>query len=87
VKLGEERWDFESGSDDTFAEISDGFGYDTNSTLVFRRKKERAQEWAMNAIAEREFRIAQACEKFSGEVRIAGKRGPKQRVPVFGRIG
>ena len=87
MKLREKRRHFESSGDDALAEIRNGFGDNANAALVFGRKKKRAKEWAMDAIAEREFRVAQAREKFGGEIRILSKNGPKQGVPVFGRTG
>ena len=41
----------------------------------------------MDALAKSKFSVAQAREKFGGEIRILSEHGPKQRVPVFGRIG
>jgi hypothetical protein len=86
VKLREKRRDFESCGDDSFTEVGDGFGYDANAAFVFGRKEKWAKEWTVNAIAEGELCITQASKKFGGEIRILGKRWPKKRVPVFGRI-
>jgi hypothetical protein len=86
VKLRKERRNFKSCGDDSFTEVGDGFGYDANAAFVFGRKKKWAKEWTVNAFAEGELCITQASEKFGGEIRILGKRGPKERVPVFGRI-
>ena len=87
MELREKRRNFERGADNTFTEVSNGFGDDANAAFVFGRKKKWAEERAVDAIAESELRIAQAREKFEREIRVAIKHRAKQRVPVFGRIG
>jgi hypothetical protein len=69
AELREKGAIFKSGSDYTFAESGYRFGDDANALLVFGRKKKRAEEWAMDTIAESELGGSQALEELVSETR------------------
>src|SRR6266853_2738176 len=75
AELGEESAIFERGGDYALAKSGDGFGDDTNALLIFRGKKKRTEEGAMNAIAESELGGAQLVEELVGETGRLAKRG------------
>jgi hypothetical protein len=54
---------------DTFTDGSDRFGDGTHAAVVFHREKKRAQERAMNAVAEFEFFGAHPSVELSAEFR------------------
>jgi hypothetical protein len=54
---------------DAFADCSDRFGDGTNAAVVFCCEEKRAQERAMNAVAELEFFGAHSGVEFSAKFR------------------
>jgi hypothetical protein len=87
MQLGEQFGIFESGGDDAFAEVGDGFGDDADALLVFGAEKKWAKERAVDAIAEGEFFDAEPVEKFCGQVRGLLQKRLKEVVPGLGGIG
>jgi len=75
AELREQCAIFQGGGDHALAESGDGFSDDANALLVFRGKKKRAEERAMNAIAESELGGAQLVKKLVGETGRIAKRG------------
>jgi hypothetical protein len=68
---------------DAFADSSDRFGDGTNAAVVVCCEEKRAQEWAMNSVAEFEFFGAHPSVELSAEFKGEFNIRPEKSVPCF----
>src|SRR5262249_9599223 len=87
TELREQRRLVHGGGCDAFAESGDGFSDDANACFIFRRKKEWAEEGAMDAIAEGELGVAQLSIELLGETGSVTEHGQEGFAPLLGGFG
>src|SRR5260370_16963926 len=68
---------------DALAQIRDGFRDGSHALFVFRRKKKRAQEWTVNAVAKGKPGSAHALQQIFRERGHTQKRGFQNNVPFL----
>ena len=72
---------------DAFADGGNGFGDGAHAAVVFCGEEKRAQERAMNAVAEFEFFGAHPSVELGAEFRGEFDIRPEKRVPAFAAGG